>query len=155
MWSRLFLCVLRCREQFSFRNYLNITIKSVQSPCWALDLPDSNRMKTATGNNNINTSEAVIWRRLLLLLLRGVFNVTMVQDSPAQFKWQSSASQCMTHDSLLGAYLCALPDFWSADHSAACKLASLLVFSQHPLWVITPVNRSKVRSIVWIILFEK
>ena len=155
MWSRLFLGVLRCREQFSFRNYLNITIKSVQSPCWALDLPDSNRMKTATGNNNINTSEAVIWRRLLLLLLRGVFNVTMVQDSPAQFKWQSSASQCMTHDSLLGAYLCALPDFWSADHSAACKLASLLVFSQHPLWVITPVNRSKVRSIVWIILFEK
>ena len=155
MWSRLFLCVLRCREQFSFRNYLNITIKSVQSPRWALDLPDSNRMKTATGNNNINTSEAVIWRRLLLLLLRGVFNVTMVQDSPAQFKWQSSASQCMTHDSLLGAYLCALPDFWSADHSAACKLASLLVFSQHPLWVITPVNRSKVRSIVWIILFEK
>lgn len=155
MWSRLFLGVLRCREQFSFRNYLNITIKSVQSPCWALDLPDSNRMKTATGNNNINKSEAVIWRRLLLLLLRGVFNVTMVQDSPAQFKWQSSASQCMTHDSLLGAYLCALPDFWSADHSAACKLASLLVFSQHPLWVITPVNRSKVRSIVWIILFEK
>lgn len=155
MWSCLFLDVLRCREQFSFRNYLNITIKSVQSPCWALDLPDSNRMKTATGNNNINTSEAVICRRLLLLLLRGVFNVTMVQDSPAQFKWQSSASQCMTHDSLLGAYLCALPDFWSADHSAACKLVSLLVFSQHPLWVITPVNRSKVRSIVWIILFEK
>lgn len=155
MWSRLFLGVLRCREQFSFRNYLNITIKSVQSPCWALDLPDSNRMKTATGNNNISKSEAVIWRRLLLLLLRGVFNVTMVQDSPAQFKWQSSASQCMTHDSLLGAYLCALPDFWSTDHSAACKLASLLVFSQHPLWVITPVNRSKVRSIVWIILFEK
>lgn len=146
MWSRLFLGVLRCREQFSFRNYLNITIKSVQSPRWALDLPDSNRMKTATGNNNINTSEAVIWRRLLLLLLllRGVFNVTMVQDSPVQFKWQSSASQCMTHDSLLGAYLCALPDFWSADHSAACKLASLLVFSQYPL-----------RSIVWIILFEK
>ena len=69
MWSRLFLGVLRCREQFSFGNYLNITIKSVQSPCWALDLPDSNRMKTATGNNNINTSEAVIWRRLLLLLL--------------------------------------------------------------------------------------
>lgn len=155
MWSRLFLGVLRCREQFSFRNYLNITIKSVQSPCWALDLPDSNRMKTATGNNNINTSEAVIWRRLLLLLLRGVFNVTMVQDSSAQFKWQSSASQCMTHDSLLGAYLCALSDFWSADRSAACKLASLLVSSQYPLWVITPVNRSKVRSIVWIILFEK